>query len=203
VTVLTDVLGEILTSLDLVVLERLPEGVLLRLGPGRAPEWFEQVAGPMADPGAGTLAEALPFVGHFLTDAEAFWREGRDGRLRSETFDVQDPSGGAIGLVASALLAAGRRFIVLERPADFEDRHRVLQEAREQALAHEAHVRRTGELLEPLDEASRLVAQLAKTSLSAEQQPLADALGAQLASLVRAVEALAPLPKGVARRRRG
>ena len=34
---LTDVLGEILTSLDLVVLERLPDGVLLRLGSSRAP----------------------------------------------------------------------------------------------------------------------------------------------------------------------
>jgi hypothetical protein len=201
--VLTDVLGEILTSLDLVVLERLPDGVFLRLGSSRAPKWFEDAMAAASNPAAATVGEALPFLGHFVADAEVFWQQGSEGRLRSDIFHVQDSSGAEVGLVASAILAVGRRFLVVERPPDYEDRRRELQAARENALAHEVHVRRTGELLDPLDRASRLVQQLAMTTVSPEQQQIVDELGAQVSAAARAVEALAPLPRGVARRRRG
>ena len=198
----TDVLADILTSLDVVVLERLPDGVFLRLGSTPPPAWFQQVFADPPGGAAATIAGALPFLAHFLTDAEEFWRPGGDGRLRSESFTIADSSGAEIGLAASALAVGGRRFLVLERPADFEEHRRALQNARESALAHEEHVRRTGELLSPVDAARALAQQFAATGVTEDQQRIIDELSAQLAALARAIESLAPLPKGVARRRR-
>lgn len=192
----------ILNRLDLVVLERLPHGLFLRLGTAQPPSWFNDVLAPRGNEPV-TVGQALPFVEHFLDDAEVFWREGRNGRLRSEVFSITDAAGAEIGLVALAIVIGHRHILVLEPIADFEDRRRALQSARESVLDHEAHLRQTRALLPRIDTARTLSDQLANSGLTPGQQQLAVEIGQQLSALAGAVEALAPLPEGVTRGRRG
>ena len=133
--------------------------------------------------------------------AESFWREGLDGRLRSDAFTLTDPRGAEIGLVASALVVAPRHFLVIELSAEFDERRRALQAARENALQHEDHVRQTGALLSPLAGVQKLAERLAASGLTADQEVLATAIREQLAALARSLDVLAPLPEGVRRAR--
>jgi hypothetical protein len=191
----------IFNRLGMVVMERLPHGVLLRIGTEPPPSWFSQVVLAANEPEGVTISEALPFVGHFMDEAEAFWREGRDGALRSEAFTVNGPSGAQIGLAVTAVTVGHRSLLVLEMIADFEERRRALQSARENALEHEAHVGRTRALLEGIDNARVLAKQLAESGLAAAPHQLALQIGERLASLSNAVEVLAPIPDGVTRGR--
>jgi hypothetical protein len=126
-----------------------------------------------------------------------FWRQGRNGRLRSDPFTMTDANGAEVVLVASALVVGHRHLLVLESPGDFDERRRALQSARETVLEHEAHVRRTRALLARIDAARALTDQLGNSGLTPAKQQLAAEIGEQLASLASAVEELAPLPKGV------
>ncbi len=188
---------EILGTLELVVLERLPHGIFLRMGTAPPPSWFSHVIAAAGENVPVTVAQAFPFIGHFLDEAEFFWRQARNGRLRSDPFTMKDASGVEVVLVASALVIGHRHVLVLESPGDFEERRRALQSARETALEHEAHVRRTRALLARVDAARALTEQLANSGLTLARQQLAVEVGEQLASLGTAVEELAPLPKGV------
>jgi hypothetical protein len=192
----------ILNRLGMVVMERLPHGVFLRLGTQPPPPWFTRVVLEANPNEPVTIGEALPFVGHFIDEAEAFWREGRDGALRSEAFTVADPSGAQIGLAVTAVVAGHRSLLVLEKIADFEERRRALQSARENALEHEAHLGQTRALLEGIDRTRALAQQLADSGLDAAPRQLALQIGEHLERLSSAVELLAPIPDGVTRGRR-
>jgi hypothetical protein len=197
-----DVPAEILARLDLVVFERLPEGVFVPVETANPPEWFSRMFLDAASGTPTTLAAAFPFLERFLSTAETLWLQGDLRKLRSDAFTVTDPSGGELSLVASALAVDHRRFLVLEASAEFDEHRRTLQRAREDALTHEDHVRRTGALTTPANAALKLAEQLAaETGLTAEQRRLVSELRAQLAIIGVAIETLAPLPKGVTRGR--
>jgi hypothetical protein len=146
-----------------------------------------------------TVAEAMPFVGEFLESAESFWRQGRDGGLRSDAFTIVDSRGGEIGLVASALVIGHRHLLSIEQSAGFDERRRALQSARENELEHDEHVRRTGALLTPIAALQDLADRLAASGLTAGQATLSTAIREQLKALASSVQGLAPLPKGVRR----
>ena len=193
------VLAELLTRLDLVVFERLPEGVFVRLGPAPPPSWFSRLPLASRDE-AIAIEQTMPFLGHFLADATDAWRAGDETRLCSDPFMITDTTGGEVPLVASAVVVADRCFLILESPRDFDERRAALQSARENVLAHEEHVRRTGELLGPIDAAQQLLRELTASGLAPEQQMLTARISQQLESLSASVQSLAPLPKGVSRR---
>jgi hypothetical protein len=192
---------EILTGLGLVLLERLPHGIFLRVGRGEPPEWFRHVMLSGKENEPVTVAEAMPFVGEFLDSAESFWREGQNGRLRSEAFTIVDSRGTEIGLVASALVVGHRHLLAIELSADYDERRRALQTARENVLEHDEHVRRTGALLTPLAAVRGLADRLAASGLTADQEALSTAIREQLTALAGSIQTLAPLPKGVRRAR--
>lgn len=194
------VLAEILAALDLVVFERRAGGVFERIG--TAPPWFTRVFPERSLDGMVSVAESLPFLGNFLADAEDVWRSGHDARLRSDPFMMVDRSGEEVTLVASALLVANRCFLVLEMPLDFEERRRTLQKARENLLAHEAHVDQTRALLAPIEAARKMAYDLTRCSLLPDQRELAAGIGERLAGLAASIESLAPLPRGVSRQNR-
>lgn len=196
------VLAEILSRLEMVVFERMAEGVFIRLEPAHPPSWFRGVWPDTSWNEAVTLAQAFPFLEPFLDDAEDHWRGGGDRRLRSDPFTVKNRTGGDTALVASAVSIDSRSFVLLESPVDSEERRRVLQGARDHALAHEEHVRRTGALIGPVRAAQQLVQRLASAGLPAEQQDQVNAVRDRLAAIAESIEQLAPLPKGVSRGRR-
>ena len=190
---------DILSALGVVLLERLPHGILLRIGRKEPPDWFRHVMIAGKENEAVTVAEAMPFVGGFLDSAESFWREGRNGTLRSEAFTIVDSRGTEIGVVASALVIGHRHLLALEEAAGFDERRRALQSAREGELAHDEHVRRTGALLTPIAALQDLTDRLAAGGLTADQAALSTAIREQLTALASSVRGLAPLPKGVRR----
>lgn len=194
------VLAEILARLDIVVLERLPGGSFVRLGEAEPPRWSTRLL-PAAGDETGAIEQTVPFLESFLPDAEETWRAGGETPLRSDPFTVTDPSGD-VALVASALVVADRCFLIVESPYGFEERRQALQTAREQALAHEEHLRSTGALLTTVEATQQLTRQLATSGLTPEQQDLVAGIGQRLASLSSSIASLAPLPKGVSRGRR-
>ena len=99
--------------------------------------------------------------------------------------------------MASAVVVDQRCFLILELPYDVDERRTTLQRARELVLEHEAHVRRTADLLPGVNAAHTLARQLAATELTAAQQQLAAGVAKQLASLAESIGTLAPQPKGV------
>lgn len=193
-------LAGILTRLDMVVFQRLPEGVFLRIGSAPPPDWFSRVLLDAAADEPVTIAQAFPFLERFLGDAEVFWHKQREQRLRSDPFTVMDPAGGEVTLVATAVVADKAGFLILESPADFDEHRRTLQRARENVLAHEEHLRRTGELLTPIEAAQRLTEQLAASGLAPEQEKLAAGIRDHLAGVAASIATLAPLPKSTPRR---
>ena len=190
---------DILSALGVVLLERLPHGLLLRIGRKEPPDWFRHVMVAGKENEAVTVAEALPFVGEFLDSAESFWRQGRDGGLRSDAFTIVDSRGTEVGLVASALVIGHRHLLALEQSAGFDERRRALQSARQSELEHDEHLRRTGALLTPIAALEGLADRLTASGLTAEQKALSTAICEQLTALASSVQNLAPLPKGVRR----
>ena len=196
------VLAEILAALDLVVFERLPGGVLERIGAAPPPPWFTRVFPEPSPDETASVPESLPFLANFLADAEEVWRSGDEPRLRSDPFTMSDRSGEEITLVASALLVGDRCLLVLEVPGGFEERRRALQTARENLLQHEKHLDQTRALLAPIDAAQKMAQQLTRSGLMPDQRELAAGIGEQLSNLAASIESLAPLPKGVSRQTR-
>ena len=62
--------AELLTALDIVVMERLPDRSFQVLGP--LPDWFVPIHGASASGDSAELERAFPFLDHFLE--EYFWR---------------------------------------------------------------------------------------------------------------------------------
>jgi hypothetical protein len=178
--------------------------VFHRVGVALPPDWFSRIYLDAAPARPIPLAAVFPFIDGFLSAAEAAWRRGDPGRLRSDVFTMADPAGGEIDLVASAITIDHRYFLILEASADAGERRRTLQLAREQVLSHEDHVRETGALMAPVNAALKLARQLASENSPPpdEQRRLGSEIADELARLATSIETLAPLPKGVARGRR-
>lgn len=191
------ILAEILARLDLVVFERLPEGVFFRIAPVQPPAWFSRLFPDSTSQQPVTLAEVFPFLERFLSDVETLWREGGTSRLRSDAFTAGDHPEGELTLVASAVVVDHRCFLILELPADVEERRRTLQRAREHVQEHEAHLRRTAALIPRVAAAQRLAREHAANGGTAAHRELAALLEKDLATVVESLMTLAPTPRGV------
>ena len=73
-------LSDLLTALDLVVLQRTGEGVFFMQG--TAPPWLRRVNARWKGERDILVSRTFPFLDHFLVDAEAFWATGESGRDR-------------------------------------------------------------------------------------------------------------------------
>ena len=185
----------ILSTLDLVVLKVCRTGSSCGWEPPRS-SWFSHVIATAGEDEPVTVAQALPFVGYFLDDAEFFWRQARNGRLRSDPFTMTDAAGAEVVLVASALVIGHRHLLVSSHPATSRSAAaRCRARARPCSIRSPrqtdagpagAHRRRAG-----TDRPAR------KQRADSAKQQLAAEICEQLASLASAVDELAPLPKGV------
>jgi len=77
-------LPELFCALDMAVIERMPDQRFRALAP--QPAWFAAVVGAGLDMSFNSLEGALPFLVHFLREADIFWREsnrapGAHGRV--------------------------------------------------------------------------------------------------------------------------
>jgi hypothetical protein len=196
------VLATLVALLDVVVLERLHGGAFRQLGGQPSPAWFvETFVGE--EPGAPvTLVQAFPVLDAFLSEAEIFWERTGFGRLEGEAFVVTGPGGHNLPLSAVAVAMEGRRFLLIQRVAGFDDRQHILQRAREQALAHEQIVKQIHALRRPFAKLTDLTGQLALSGEPSEaQRALLSGIHAEIETLGQVLDGLPKLPPGVSARR--
>jgi hypothetical protein len=165
-------LTDVLYALDQFVAERQADSSFKAMTP--PPPWLARYLTSEAS-GPVTLAQAFPFLDHFLTDAEEFWREGTRPLLGSGPFVVSAPEGELL-LRATALNVGVHCVLVLSRLEGDADPRPVLQHAREQALVQERMSKELAGLADPARELTRLARALLDTNLTNEQRALAEGL---------------------------
>jgi len=195
-------LSTLVSILDLVVLERMHGGSFRQVGADYPPAWFTE-AFHHADRGAPvTIVQAFPVLDSLISEAEAFWERTAFGRLDGEAFVVAGRGEDNLALATIAIALEGRHFLLIQRVAGFDEKQRILQRAREQALAHETVVREIDELRRPLAKAGDAIGKLTASALDESQRALVSSLAAELDALRGVVDRLPKLPPGVSARRR-
>jgi hypothetical protein len=164
---------DVLHALDLFALERMPEYTFVAITP--PPAWITHILS-VADAGAPmTLAAAFPYLERFLSQAEAFWREGTGRSMLSGSFVAAGASEELL-LRACALNLGPRSVLVLERLRGEADIRQILQKSRENKLQEERLQKKLDALRAPVATISRLVKKLLETDLTAAQRELADGI---------------------------
>jgi hypothetical protein len=161
---------DVFHALDLFVAERLPNSSFVALT--TPPRWLTRFLASESERAPVTIVQAFPFLGGFLTEAEAFWRDGVRHSITSGPFAVDDVSGELL-LRAWALNVGVNTLLVLARLQGEADTRPVLQKARDNALAHERVLRQVGATEAPLRELSRLAGELLATDLTPPQRAVA------------------------------
>ena len=187
-------LADVCSALELVVLERL-DGGFVRMGDYPLPPWFVRVFIQAQNEGV-TLTSVFPVLDSVLSDADQFWTSIGDGRLSSEAFMATDSLGEGLAIVATAVGARGRRFLLMQPDASFPERQRVLQVAREQALEHERLVKQLQELRKPIASLAALAADLAAPPSAEAQRAQIERIASHVSTLQRIVGELPQAPRG-------
>ena len=187
-------LADVCSSLEFVVLERL-DGGFVRMGDYPLPPWFVRVFIQAHNEGV-TLTSVFPVLDSFLSEADQFWSSVGDGRLSSEAFMATDSLGAELAIVATAVGAKGRRFLLMQPDASFPERQRILQRAREQALEHERLVRQVQELRKPVAHLARLAAEVATVPSTDAHRAQFDLIASHVSALQRIVGDLPQGPRG-------
>ena len=195
-------LGDLVGTLDLVILERLPGGVLFRLGDQAPPPWFSGTFHAAHGSKEVTLIEAFPMLDDFLSQAEIFWERDADGRLEGDVSVMITGDGENLPLATVAVSKDGRKFLLLQRVPGFDERQNVLQRARERALEHEQVVKRIDQLQHPLTTLSKLVGELGAMELGQPQRKHLDRIAEEVHTLRQVVDELPRLPKGTSAKTR-
>jgi hypothetical protein len=199
-----ELLSAVVRTFNLCVIEcvRPPDGAACRASTLRfltpVPDWLASAfaAAPEAVP---TLGDTLPFLDHFLAQAEEVWYTGHPASGSSEPF-AATVNGTEVLLRAVAIAQHDRRLIVLHRLLGDLDVRPMLQKARDQALELERVVRTVGTLHAPTEALERDITALLATQLSVEQQALVERLHTATAD-TRAALAVLPQPPQNQRRK--
>ncbi len=123
--------AELFSALNLLVMERRTSYGFEPIAP--VPDFAEKLFPQIMRGGMSVIdVRELPFISHFIEDAEPFWQERSSGLLKSEPCIEEDRCGDEYGLEAMAVSVGQREFLVM-RPlgTDFEHRRDLLQSARE------------------------------------------------------------------------
>lgn len=150
---------DLLTSLRILPLARLPDGGLQPLGD--VPAIFAQRLPELCEADVD-YQEQLPLLASFLDEAEAFWHRGEPGSLRSGPWTQADTDGKPTVLEATAILAGPERepFLLLELlGAEFAELQEILQHSRDQRLQYENLTRVHGALAESSRRLERMAAE--------------------------------------------
>jgi PAS domain S-box-containing protein len=132
-------------ALDLAVLQQQVDGSFLAIAP--FPDWFLKFRSTGSDEAPFRIEEIFLFLEPFLIEARRVWEAEASGRIQSGPWTEPDSNGEELALIATALLCAGQRILLIERlTGEFEERQRLLQKAREGSLTIE-RLERVGEAL--------------------------------------------------------
>jgi signal transduction histidine kinase/DNA-binding NarL/FixJ family response regulator len=134
---MSDVLEKGLAEMGFALLEYRGNGEFLPIA--TLPTWFSEIWAETrnsSDP--IPLTRQSPFLESFLLEAEDFWNSPTPAGCQSETWIEKALSGREIPVQARALLLDGNQILALLSPdAQFRERVRFLQTARNALLDHE------------------------------------------------------------------
>jgi signal transduction histidine kinase/HPt (histidine-containing phosphotransfer) domain-containing protein/ActR/RegA family two-component response regulator len=102
------------------------------------PGWFHEVWGHQTAGDLLTLVDRSPFLDAFLSEAQDHWNSDAKTPLASGIWIERLAGGREIPLGAQAWRVDGKRILSINSPQEqFQEQSRVLQTARDSALAHE------------------------------------------------------------------
>lgn len=165
------ILTELFPVLEIVVLERLPNGGLYMYG--AVPGWFARL---FATDQPVPLGQTFPFLDSFLDEAAKFWWKNAPGRLRSGPCAATDWEGKEFFFDVSAVSVDQRRFLLIELLGSLADQQHVLQTARDNALEHERVIKSGRALRAPVQTMLRHAQSLLETTLTDSQREVVDNL---------------------------
>lgn len=184
-------LSAVFQALDLGVIERRRDSAFYMVTP--PPAWLSQAFESAIGNTPGRIDGAMPFLDHFMQQAEAVWREGPPATIASGPF-VAKLRHEEILINARAMTVQDRQVLVLQRLTGEADTRPLLQKAREQMLEHEQLVKRIATVHEPASAIDRGVKQLLGASLTAEQRAIVESLQSASAEVQSAMATLPTLP---------
>ena len=188
----TSLLTAVLRTLDLCVTERVAsEPPALRLLTP-APIWLAGVFDKVPPEAGQVLGTPIPFLDHFLPQADAVWHAGEETPVSSGPFTTT-VEGEEVLVQATATCHNGRRLLLLRQLTGDADLRPMLQRARETVLEQERLVRQIGALHPPCAAIDRDTKALVAASLPPDQHALAERLTKASAD-VQAVLATLPAP---------
>lgn len=178
-------LGDVFPALGIAAFERTPDGAFLAAAP--VPPWFNRLVGDVT----------FPFLGHILEEAVDFWNEGTAGYRDYGPCAEVDDAGHEYHYKVTAVVAAGRQYLLFQLDPASDHLRDVLQQARDRALearadarvelalgAVQRDVRRTG------DEVLDLMRRLLASGPTPVQLDLLHTLSRTSADLVERVDAI-------------
>jgi hypothetical protein len=196
-----DIIADLIDVLELVILERLPGGAMVRVGDRPAPSWFAETFYQENMQQAVTLLEAFPVLDGILSQADLFWEQTVNGRLDGETCVITGKGGQNLALGVVAVAINGRRFLLMQRLPGIDDRQRILQLARDQALEYERVVKRIDLLRGPFTTLNHIVGELAAMEIAEPQRQRLTSISRELDTLRELLDRLPQMPKGASARR--
>ena len=125
---------ELLASLDILIAERVESDSFTPVEP--VPDFCNRLfRDDRFDYASPLHFDNSPFLAHFIQDAETFWADSAEGRLKSGPWIESDDHEKDYPLEASALSLGARKFLIVELlGVDFEERRNLLQSARERLI---------------------------------------------------------------------
>ncbi len=130
-------LPDLLSALDIVILERLEEEDSFRIV-ATPPQWIGQFFPEGTVPETRVQpASIFPFLQHFLFDADHSWSRKDPRPLRSGPWTEHDSTGTPLHFEATAVTTHGHRLLMIEKLGEeYLEWHAILQQARERSLQH-------------------------------------------------------------------
>jgi hypothetical protein len=162
---------DLLRLLGLAVIERLPNSTFHLMTP--SPDWLSGAVDAAPSGAQSALGGVLPFLDHFLQQAEAVWKDGPTASANSGPFEAT-VGGHELLLRATAVTVHERQLLVLERLSGDADARPILQKAREHRLEHEQLVRQIATVHAPAAAVHDGLQKLEGTPLAPEQREIVE-----------------------------
>ncbi len=135
-------IADLFATLEILILERLEPGSFRIIG--TIPAWLSLFCRRNLQSGMVLLIpqEEFPFLENFLIDAEEFWLQGSDTKLKSGAWIEYDRRGNERYLEASAVCLEDKRILLIGLQCeDYREKQSIIQKARENQLNFEQLVK--------------------------------------------------------------
>lgn len=130
--------AELFAALNVLVLERINPGYFKVTG--KIPSWVNYFFLEKLTLGREILIpqQKFTFLDNFLIDAEEFWQQKSDVKLKSGLWIDQDLAGKEYYLEATAILVNTKKLLLIELKEDiYQEKQQIIQKARESKLDYQ------------------------------------------------------------------